>query len=465
MTTVFSTTRQPGMARMPNREWPLPLNQRNQHDGLDLLAELEPESIPLCIFDPQYRGVLDKMQYGNEGVSRGRARSALPQMSEETISEFIHGISRALIPSGHLFLWVDKFHICTGVEPWFRKWGLEVVDLVTWNKAKMGMGYRTRRFAEYLVIAQKLPKRAKGVWHRHNIPDVWTETADDEHAHSKPVLLQAALIEAVTDPGDVILDPSAGSYSVLEAAQWAGRRFLGCDVSTSTNEAGEIMPRITDSNPGRRDGSYTRLFDNPNVGAMLSQIHATSIRAGTELEQIIQQRAKANGNLIPDLDTFLNTSFEGVFLADKKVVKKSRTVKASAQPDFLVFDRRTANRRCYVVELKDGDTFDTKKTDGEIDSLVGFVDEVNGRIPYVPEIRVCSFNQADKTAIVDGFKKRVDRSEVWTGREFCQLLGIDYQAVLDQRKAYAVSNREWLVSSILNIPDLRQIIDREIGER
>ncbi len=465
MTTVFSTTRQPRTAGTYVGQWPLPLNQRNQYDGLDLLTELEPESIPLCIFDPQYRGILDKMQYGNEGVSRGRARSALPQMSEETIAKFIEGISRALIPSGHLFLWVDKFHICTGVEPWFTQWGLEVVDLVTWNKGKMGMGYRTRRYAEYLVIAQKLPKRAKGVWHRHNIPDVWTETSDDQHAHTKPVLLQAALIEAVTDPGDVILDPSAGSYSVLEAAKWVGRRFLGCDISISANDTGEIMPRITDSNPGRRDGSYTRLFDNPNVGAMFSQIHATSIRAGTELEQIIQQRVKENGNLIPDLDTFLNTSFEGVFLADKKAVKRSRTIRASAQPDFLVFDRRTSNRRCYVVELKDGDTFDTKKTDGEIESLIGFMDEVNGRIPYTPEIRICSFNQTDKTAIVDGFKKRVDTSEVWTGREFCQLLGIDYQAIIDARRAYAEQNREWLVASMMSIPELRQIAVRMLAHQ
>ena len=49
--------------------------------------------------------------------------------------------------------------------------------------------------------------------------------------HPKPVGLQAALIEAVTDPGDIVLDPAAGSYSVLAAAQRMGRRFLGCDIA------------------------------------------------------------------------------------------------------------------------------------------------------------------------------------------------------------------------------------------
>ncbi len=231
--TVFATTRTPRLGGPQTVHWPLPLNRRNQFDGLDLLAALDAETVPLCIFDPQYRGILDKMQYGNEGVSRGQRRSGLLQMSEETIGEFIAGIASALIPSGHLFLWIDKFHLCTGVGSWVEEWGLEVVDLVTWNKDRIGMGYRTRRVGEYLLILQKPPKRAKGVWQRHDIPDVVTEKVERVgNVHPKPVNLQARLIEAVTDPGDVVLDPAAGSYSVMTAAHQAGRQFLGCDIAT-----------------------------------------------------------------------------------------------------------------------------------------------------------------------------------------------------------------------------------------
>jgi site-specific DNA-methyltransferase (adenine-specific) len=42
--------------------------------------------------------------------------------------------------------------------------------------------------------------------------------------------LQQRLIEAVTNPGDVIVDPAAGSYSVLTAANNSDRHFLGCDL-------------------------------------------------------------------------------------------------------------------------------------------------------------------------------------------------------------------------------------------
>ena len=203
---------------------------RNKTDGLALLANLKSETIDAAFFDPQYRGALDKLQYGNEGVSRGQARDAMVQMSEDVIRQFIRDLDRVLKPSGHLFLWVDKFHLCTGVTPWLYGTALSLVDMITWDKAKIGMGYRTRRRAEYLVILQKAPVRAKGCWLLHNIPDVWQEKVIKTHAHSKPLELQKQLILSVTHPGGVVCDPAAGGYSVLEACRQTGRVFIGGDI-------------------------------------------------------------------------------------------------------------------------------------------------------------------------------------------------------------------------------------------
>ncbi|MCY4466304.1 MAG: DNA methyltransferase [Chloroflexi bacterium] len=200
-------------------------------DGLHFLSLLPPDSIPVAFFDPQYRGVLDKLSYGNEGKSRGKRRSALLQMSEKIIAKFLQGIDRALIPSGHLFLWMDKFHLCQGFTHWLAGTRLDVVDMIVWDKGRMGMGYRTRRQSEYCIVLQKQPRRAKGVWKLHNIPDVWQEKKPSNgFAHSKPVELQARLIAAVSDEGDMIMDPAAGSFSVMRASLDVGREFLGCDI-------------------------------------------------------------------------------------------------------------------------------------------------------------------------------------------------------------------------------------------
>ena len=189
---------------------------RLKMDGLEFLSLLPESAIPVAFLDPQYRGVLDKLAYGNEGKSRGTRRSALVQMPEETIVEFVRGIDRVLIPSGHLFLWVDKFHLCQGVRPWLEGTDLEVVDLVTWDKGTFGMGYRTRRRAEHCVVLQRRPIRAKGVWKVHNITDVVLEKAvRREHPHAKPVELQGRLISAVSGEGTLSSIPQLDLFPCL----------------------------------------------------------------------------------------------------------------------------------------------------------------------------------------------------------------------------------------------------------
>ena len=136
-----------------------------------------------------------------------------------------------LVPSGYLFLWVDKFHLCEGIKGWLTHVPtLEMVDMITWDKMRIGMGYRTRRKAEYLMVLQKAPRLAKATWTLHNIPDVWSEKVEKVHAHSKPIQLQKQLILATTEPGDLVCDPAAGGYSVLEACRQAGRTFIGGDM-------------------------------------------------------------------------------------------------------------------------------------------------------------------------------------------------------------------------------------------
>jgi site-specific DNA-methyltransferase (adenine-specific) len=209
------------------------LNTAQKCDGLEFLARLPNYTIPLVFFDPQYRQILDQMKYGNEGEGRGRRRGALPQMSPDVIRQFGLEIERILRPSGHVFLWVDKFVLCNfRLTDVFGKYSrLQIVDMITWDKRRIAMGYRSRRRSEHLLIFQKNPKRAKGVWTDHRIPDVWREVLTDKrHVHQKPIKLQRRLIKAVTKPGDIVVDPCAGSFSVLQACLATERKFLGCDI-------------------------------------------------------------------------------------------------------------------------------------------------------------------------------------------------------------------------------------------
>jgi len=204
-------------------------------DGLEMMSSIPNCAITTAFLDPQYRGILDEMSYGQ---SRQPDRQALPQMEYATITRFCEEIARVLTPHGHLFLWTDKYHLTNpteNVHAWMADTSMEIVDMVVWNKQRMGMGYRTRRCSEYLFIYQKPPKRVKGVWMSRSIPDVWDEKPpSSDHPHAKPLALTGALIEAVTPENGIVLDPAAGSFTTMHASHEYGRKFIGCDLMPPT---------------------------------------------------------------------------------------------------------------------------------------------------------------------------------------------------------------------------------------
>lgn len=218
------------LARLDAQGWGL--DTINTGDGLDFMKCFPDGSVAAAVLDPQYRGIMERLSYGNEGA-RQKGRFGLEQMPDETIREFVAQVDRVLRPAGHLFLWVDKFHLCEGIGLWLEYTDLQIVDLLTWNKGRMGMGYRTRRQSEYCIIIQKTPTRAKGVWTDHGIRDVVEERigSGPGHPHRKPVDIMSRLLGAVTEPGDIVLDPAAGSFSTWHACRkLPSRYFAGVDL-------------------------------------------------------------------------------------------------------------------------------------------------------------------------------------------------------------------------------------------
>lgn len=207
-------------------------NARQRMNGLRLLEQLPARRTKLVFFDPQYRALLDKLKFGNEG-ERQADRHALPAMTDIKISVFMHLIRRVIRPSGHLMLWVDKYTLGTGH---FMQWleaapDMRLVDIIVWDKERIGMGRRSRARSEYLLVIQRPPIKALGIWRDHGIPDNWHEKVGRAaHPHTKPHRLQRALIECLTDKGDLVVDPAAGGYSVMKAALSCKREFVGCDL-------------------------------------------------------------------------------------------------------------------------------------------------------------------------------------------------------------------------------------------
>ncbi len=101
--SVFSTCQNGTFPKVQIPE-SIEINTKIKSDGLNLMRKLPSDGFPIVFFDPQYRGVLDQLKYGNEGKSKTKERSQLQQMPEDVIVSFIKEINRIIYPSGHLFL-------------------------------------------------------------------------------------------------------------------------------------------------------------------------------------------------------------------------------------------------------------------------------------------------------------------------------------------------------------------------
>lgn len=214
---------------------------------------------------------------------------------------------------------------------------------------------------------------------------------------------------------------------------------------------------------GRADGNsgYVRLLGDVQLGQLISRLHSTVISAGRELEKIIQDSVRP----IDDLDQFLEVEImpDGVFLAHKSALKRSKTLQTSgAEPDFVIFKRRNNEQRCHVIELKDGDAFDTKKSAGERNSMHSFVEKNAQHLQFRVDIHVVAFNQDSRRAIYDGFKRKIPLSECMTGREFCRLLEIDYDEIVARRQRDAQENFEYFMAELLRIDVVRNYIQRSL---
>ena len=220
------------------------------------------------------------------------------------------------------------------------------------------------------------------------------------------------------------------------------------------------MAKIRESDPKNRSGSYDRLFGHEQLGELMSKVHSASIRAGKELEALIKERI----DIVDDLDEFLDdlqndVIHSGIFLVTKSVIKKSKLHINGSEPDFIIFK----DYHCYIIELKDGHVFDTKKVAGERASLYGFADRNIEKLTNNISVYFCSFNQEDHHVIWDGFKRMIDFDEVMTGREFCELLEIDYDEIVEIRSRDAEDNIHYLVEELLYIPKIKRLIDEVSG--
>lgn len=186
---------------------------------------------------------------------------------------------------------------------------------------------------------------------------------------------------------------------------------------------------------------YERLFGNRQLGMLMSKVQSAVISTGNELEGMLADQIK---------DT------KGISI--QKINKENRVFKGIKNGHDIIIDCVIEkNGKFMLIEIKDGDTFDTKKVAGEVESLLTAKDHlIKTHKLKEQEVLVfyCSFNATSHQQIERGAKGLLPKNSAMTGQEFCKLVGLDFDKIIQERKKDQQENLNYFISELKKIPEI-----------
>ena len=221
-------------------------------DALSILNALPAESFDLIFADPPYF-----LSNGGQTCRSGRWVSVnkgewdrSPGFDQEIAftRTWLTACRRLLRPDG--CIWVcGTMHNIFLVGHVLRELEYKILNDIIWHKIDPppNLGCRCFVHATETLIWAKKSKRSRQTFNYDTLTEVnggkplesvWRLRAPDsnerlhgQHPTQKPVLLTDRILEACSQPGNIVLDPFCGSGTMGVSCARLGRRFVGIDQS------------------------------------------------------------------------------------------------------------------------------------------------------------------------------------------------------------------------------------------
>lgn len=195
-----------------------PRNAIFNADCIDVMRSFDRGSVDMIVTDPPY-------------ITRYKSRDGRSVINDDNsrwLRPAVNQMHRVLKDGGFCV----SFYGWNKIDLFFDAWkeaGFRVVGHIVFRK-----GYASsERFLRYEHEQAYLLAKGEPTLPAHPVPDVldFPYTGNKLHPTQKPVEALIPLIEAFTQPGDLVLDPFCGSGSTLDAARQLGRDWTGIELS------------------------------------------------------------------------------------------------------------------------------------------------------------------------------------------------------------------------------------------
>lgn len=243
---------------MSAREHAGPEQQIIQGDCIEVLMDFEAEHFDVCFADPPYNLQLENELYRPNRTKVEAVAEVWDQFeSMEAYDRFTEAwmtqVRRVLKPNGTLWV-IGTYHNIFRVGRVLMDLGFWILNDITWIKSNPMPNFRGVRFTnatETIIWAVRDRERKDYTFNyehmkRYNdgkqMRSDWYlpvcngrerlrhPTGEKAHPTQKPEMLLRMVIEASTNPGDLVLDPFVGVGTTAAVCRKLGRRCIGIEL-------------------------------------------------------------------------------------------------------------------------------------------------------------------------------------------------------------------------------------------
>lgn len=198
-------------------------------DSREALADMPDMSVDAVITDPPYSANTHDQAKTNKGKGHGVKAVSFDSVTEEELRVVFEQLGR--VTRRWVVATVDykhAFHF-----DWTPPTGLRMLRIGVWvkpNPMPQISGDRPGQGWEAIAFMHRAD--VKPTWNGGGRSGVWTTAVAQNTGHptAKPLPMLRDWVSLFTNPGDVVLDPYAGSGTTLRAAADNGRRAIGFEI-------------------------------------------------------------------------------------------------------------------------------------------------------------------------------------------------------------------------------------------